>query len=176
LICFIGFIGALDTKIRANFSLIGLLLVSNFYYSDLPMFGNYAGFQRPLIYFLTGSIFWINRKIVPMNHYFVIICILLYAYSIRFNALHFLSPFLMGYSLLNFVYRAPYINIDRLGDLSYGVYLYAWPVQQLVWRSGQGPYQNFFFSLLIVTILAYFSWRFIEKPALGFRKKFVSIS
>jgi peptidoglycan/LPS O-acetylase OafA/YrhL len=174
LICCIGFFGALDTKIRANFSLIGLLLVCRFFYSDLPLFGGYASFQTPLIYFLTGSIFLINRNIIPMNHYVNVFFCLLTVISIKFGFLYFMLPIFMGYILLNFVYRVPYINVDRVGDLSYGIYIYAWPVQQLIWYPGQGPYENFFISLFFVSFLAYLSWHFVEKPALDCRKNLVS--
>lgn len=79
----------------------------------------------------------------------------------------------MGYLLLTFVYKLPCINIDRMGDLSYGIYIYAWPVQKLVWHSGQGPYDNFIISLFFVTVIAFFSWRIIEKRALGLRRNLV---
>lgn len=85
LICFIGFFGALDTRIRANYLLIGLLLLCKFCYTDLPMFGGNTSFQVPLIYFLTGSIFWINKDVIPMNRFILVFCCLLTALSIKFG-------------------------------------------------------------------------------------------
>ncbi|WP_018604629.1 acyltransferase family protein [Uliginosibacterium gangwonense] len=170
----IGFFGALDTKVRANCSLIGLLLLCTFSYTNVPMFGAHASFQLPLVYFLAGSIFWINKNLIVMNHVVTVLCFLLTVFSIRFGLLSSFLPLFMGYLFLVFVYRFKYVNVDRFGDLSYGIYIYAWPVQQLVWRPGQGPYENFVISLFFVLILAYLSWRIVEKPALNFRKVLVS--
>ncbi|MDF3981423.1 acyltransferase [Luteibacter sp. PPL201] len=60
-------------------------------------------------------------------------------------------------------------DISAIGDLSYGVYIYAWPVQQMgvAYMGRQTPY----FELLAVTVpvtlaLAAASWHLIEKKAL----------
>jgi peptidoglycan/LPS O-acetylase OafA/YrhL len=56
-------------------------------------------------------------------------------------------------------------------DLSYGVYLYGWPVAQLFFYfSGQRltSYPLFFLSMAITLMLAYASWLFVERPALRF--------
>lgn len=53
-------------------------------------------------------------------------------------------------------------------DLSYGLYLYAWPVQQLLlfrWP-GIGLPGHVAASLAGATVLAACSWRFVERPAL----------
>lgn len=57
----------------------------------------------------------------------------------------------------------------RYGDLSYGVYIYAWPVGQLVVAAfgRDQPYPAMLaVSGLITVALAYLSWRFVEAPAL----------
>lgn len=50
--------------------------------------------------------------------------------------------------------------LNRIGqdiDLSYGIYLYAWPVQSLaIWR----------LTIAITSILALLSWTLIERPAM----------
>jgi peptidoglycan/LPS O-acetylase OafA/YrhL len=58
----------------------------------------------------------------------------------------------------------------RFGDLSYGVYIYAFPVQQVV-VAYMGMSASYW-SLLFVTLaallpLAYGSWRWVEQPALA---------
>lgn len=58
----------------------------------------------------------------------------------------------------------------RLGDISYGVYIFAFPVQQLVvyWsKLGQWPFSVCLGASLFLTLgLAYLSWHWVEKPAL----------
>lgn len=59
-------------------------------------------------------------------------------------------------------------------DISYGVYIYAFPVQQLLVIAGLTMLDLFSFSLLalVLTIpLALASWYWVEKPMLRFRKR-----
>jgi peptidoglycan/LPS O-acetylase OafA/YrhL len=57
---------------------------------------------------------------------------------------------------------------NRLGDYSYGIYLYAFPVQGLmVWALGdQTPAQNILLALPLTLAFAILSWHFVERPAL----------
>ena len=67
-------------------------------------------------------------------------------------------------------------NLLRPGDLkldlSYGVYIFAFPVQQLVVHLNPDvtPWQNFFITLPIVLIMAYLSWTLVEKRFIGYGK------
>ena len=60
----------------------------------------------------------------------------------------------------------------RIPDVSYGVYLYAWPVQQLLvlwWPAG--PFIGIFvLSAIGSVVLGAASWFFVEKPALALRR------
>jgi len=64
---------------------------------------------------------------------------------------------------------------DRLGDLSYGMYIFAFPVQQTIAQMGQGRGWSFGLylglSFLVTATLAYLSWHFVEKQALRFKPK-----
>jgi len=60
-------------------------------------------------------------------------------------------------------------RFGRFGDLSYGIYIYAFPVQQtIIWALGDRlPFvPSLLLALAITLLLAYFSWHYIEKPAL----------
>lgn len=75
-------------------------------------------------------------------------------------------------ALVVFVGRKSWPGLNQaghFGDLSYGVYLWAWPVQQLgiVWLTRHESYFKLLsFSLLGVFLLAWLSWHLIEKRAL----------
>ncbi|WP_246230145.1 acyltransferase family protein [Bradyrhizobium cytisi] len=62
-------------------------------------------------------------------------------------------------------------DLHRLGDISYGVYLYGWPVEQVV-RSfvGPTPLVVFALSLPLACALGYVSWWVIEKPMLRYKR------
>lgn len=59
-------------------------------------------------------------------------------------------------------------NVTKhIGDLSYGIYIYGFPVQQtLVYYFGMNHVNLIFTSLMISAMLAYLSWHLIEAPAL----------
>jgi peptidoglycan/LPS O-acetylase OafA/YrhL len=62
----------------------------------------------------------------------------------------------------------------RVGDLSYGTYIYAFPAQQLVshlWGPGLRPGVMFAITAPAVGLLAYCSWRLIEAPALALKRR-----
>jgi peptidoglycan/LPS O-acetylase OafA/YrhL len=64
---------------------------------------------------------------------------------------------------------------DRTGDLSYGVYIFAFPVQQVLAYVSQGRGWSFgaslALSLLATGVLAFASWHLVEKQALRFKPR-----
>ncbi|MEO8197672.1 MAG: acyltransferase [Thermoanaerobaculia bacterium] len=69
---------------------------------------------------------------------------------------------------------APSRWVSRYGDLSYGLYLYAFPIQQLVISTGLArdyPRRGFVVAWLGIVLCAYLSWRWIESPALRFKPR-----
>lgn len=63
-------------------------------------------------------------------------------------------------------------DISRIGDLSYGIYIYAWPVQQIgvALMGRQTPYLELLSITVPVTLaLAAASWYLLEKKALRFK-------
>jgi len=78
------------------------------------------------------------------------------------------SSFLLLYlSSLSFINK---INIKN--DISYGIYLWAFPIQQTVASFIiASPYINILLSAVISSLFAYASFRLIERPAMQFGKK-----
>ena len=67
---------------------------------------------------------------------------------------------------------------DPLGDLSYGMYIFAFPVQQMLVYWGIGLDwswgAHFGLSLLGTSLLAYASWHLVERRALRYKPKAVA--
>ena len=66
-----------------------------------------------------------------------------------------------------------YDFIHKIGDLSYGTYIYAFPISQILivsFNSNISPTMLTILTILLVLPIAYLSWRFIEKPALSLKK------
>lgn len=64
-------------------------------------------------------------------------------------------------------------RFGRFGDLSYGVYIYAFPVQQtVIWLTPSlDIYQHFVIAIPLTLACAWLSWHLIEKTALNFKPK-----
>jgi peptidoglycan/LPS O-acetylase OafA/YrhL len=65
--------------------------------------------------------------------------------------------------------RLPVILAARFGDLSYGLYIYGWPVEQTVmWLSGGRAawWQILLTALPATAAIAFLSWHLVERPML----------
>ena len=64
-------------------------------------------------------------------------------------------------------------GFNRLGDYSYGIYIYAWPMQQSVATlfPGISTLQMSAIAFPATLCCAMLSWHFIEKPSLGFKRR-----
>jgi peptidoglycan/LPS O-acetylase OafA/YrhL len=64
------------------------------------------------------------------------------------------------------------LRFNAFSDVSYGLYIYAFPVQQTTtWLLGpMTPTQNVAIALPVTLALAALSWRLVEKPGLDRRR------
>jgi peptidoglycan/LPS O-acetylase OafA/YrhL len=81
-----------------------------------------------------------------------------------------------GYLVFWFALRVRPLRISKFFnsiDLSYGIYLYGWPVQKTLIRliPSIDPYTLCLVSLFFSAVLACFSWKLIEKPCMNLRKR-----
>jgi len=125
--------------------------------------------------FLTGGFFYVNRSKIPLGFVtFVVLCVLVYLTTeYRFSG--FIKAICFAYTVLLLALhpklRMP--SMDHWGDISYGLYIYAFPVQQTVafLIPQVRPLSMFMLSTVITVALAILSWRFVEKPAIKLKGK-----
>lgn len=61
-------------------------------------------------------------------------------------------------------------------DISYGLYIYAWPVQQVIANKTDLPfYVSIAASMVCTAVLAYLSWTYVEKPFLRRKKQLLTV-
>ena len=74
------------------------------------------------------------------------------------------------YFLMYLAIRLPLQNWEKHGDLSYGIYIYAWPIMAFATYfhlQDRGWLAYHLTVVITVHILAYLSWHLIEKPAMS---------
>lgn len=81
----------------------------------------------------------------------------------------------LSYALLVFGFHRYFRHLDvgRIGDFSYGVYLYAFPIQQILihfYRDALNGWLVALFTFLITLPVAAISWYGLEKPALQLKR------
>lgn len=173
LVLILGFFGVLDKKARANVAIFAALFALYRHPASLHLFHGQSNFAEPLSFFLWGAALWVNRSIIPLSWPVAAVVFAGIIASAKYNYYFvYLYPLCTAYLVCMIAYRTPFFDVDRtIGDISYGVYIYAWPIQQAIYRPGQGAWTNAAISTVIVVIAALLSWRYVEKPALEIRKK-----
>lgn len=131
-------------------------------------------------YFFCGLCVYLYRHLIPRNNVLMLLSLAtLVLSSTVFPVFHIIFPFAGAYLLFYIAYskKIKCYHFAKKGDLSYGVYLYAFPVQQLVlyfFSPGITLYSFIFISLSITLFIAYFwSWKCIEKPFIDFKRNLV---
>jgi peptidoglycan/LPS O-acetylase OafA/YrhL len=151
--------------------------LSLFNWQEYMLIGKPDFFPRFLTYFLAGICFYNYRNIIPRSRILLVISLLMIpASTIIFKGLIFTLSFFGSYVLfyIAFSKAIPLENFAARGDFSYGVYIYAWPVQQLLilfLRKHLNIGLLFTLTMMITLVMAYLSWHFIEKPFKTERQK-----
>lgn len=118
-----------------------------------------------------GALFYIARKKTKLSPTIlsILICILLL--SSPWLLLHktLLYP-IVAYVLLYLAYipKSFFLKFNRLGDYSYGVYIFAYPIQQSIvtWHATISSHVLFISSMVVTLLVAIPCWHVLEKRAL----------
>ncbi|MDN4548018.1 acyltransferase [Pseudomonas sp. C32] len=128
------------------------------------------------LFFFIGSFSYIYRKEIPLSGALAIIMIIA-LYGAKGTSSQ--TPVLylsLSYITIFLAIGIPQIfSLKKIGDLSYGTYIFAWPVQKAVITAFAltNPVAVAVFALPLTLVLAYGSWRFVERPMLNLKRKFV---
>ncbi|MCF7531687.1 acyltransferase family protein [Pseudomonas petrae] len=96
--------------------------------------------------------------------------------AVTWRTTYFFECFVLAWTYLIFYLGfATHPLVDRynqLGDYSYGVYIYAFPIQEILAHlfKGIGPVSMMLLAFPLVLLAAMFSWHVIEKLAMAWRR------
>ena len=134
--------------------------------TNLYLFGLRLG-----AFFAVGMALWSWKDKIPSSRWLALGCAVLVAllFTARPEVNFALTPLPLGYLLL-WLGGTLGVRIGVENDISYGVYIYAFPVQQSLALAGAPAVLGFAgmagAALLLTVPLAWLSWILVERPAL----------
>jgi peptidoglycan/LPS O-acetylase OafA/YrhL len=147
-----------------------------YFHSGYYLFGKPDSIYWLTTTFLVGGCFLLFKDSIPFTPILAVLS------AVIFLAIQLLIPQYVIISLVIFGgYLLFYLTSLRIAaldwmkavpDISYGLYLYGWPVEiYLIWRFHASPWIVFAVSLLICVVLGWLSWEFVERPILKLKRK-----
>jgi peptidoglycan/LPS O-acetylase OafA/YrhL len=123
-------------------------------------------------YFGAGALLYLYRSHVPRNGWLALLCFGL-LWTADYVSPYFTVPLAGTYLIFYAAYSAPewMKKIGAKNDISYGVYLYGFPLQQLYFSFGvrhllpMNPWISLATVLPLCVALGWLSWLYVEKPA-----------
>lgn len=134
-------------------------------------FGDPTQTARLLSAFMVGTCFWLYRKTLPLRGRYAAVAAplligLMFSPQFAETALILLGGYILFWTAFRVRWR-PLLTINAKDDISYGVYLYAWPIGALLiwyWRTIPVSLLGLL-TFLGAAALGAVSWFAIERPA-----------
>ncbi|MFN3819233.1 acyltransferase family protein [Blastomonas sp.] len=173
----LGLLGFFDRHLVIKIALSSLIVcIVWFQILDIPVHARLHALINFSLPFVIGMAFYVWRKNILLSPLAAVI-ITTVAISLRnLPIYHALMSFALTYSIFTVAYMRSTVaeKYNLLGDYSYGIYIYAFPIQGLMVHlfGPLTPIENVALALPITIVLAIASWHWVEKPALALSKRF----
>lgn len=167
----LGALGILARRSWCNIAIAVLFAWGILQPAPIPMI-KVDAYRHLAAYFAFGVFCYVNRDRVPVGWPVAALCALL-AWLLHTTAVY---PFAFGLALTAFVfafaYNTPWYGFNRFGDYSYGLYLWGFPLQQVVAHHfpQAGRLQDAMLAWLGAMALAMVSWHLVEEPCLRLKR------
>ena len=124
--------------------------------------------------FVLGSLAYSVRSRLRLSWIVVVVLMIVWVVTWDSGWVRATGVLAIAFTVLVFAFRTPawLRRLTAPGDVSYGIYVYAFPVQQSVaaiWH-GVDPLVMFAIAYPVTYGLAFLSWRIIERPALAHKR------
>ncbi len=134
------------------------------------------GFLFLALPFVIGMGFhvWRDRLILSVPVLLVMVLVAWATHGLPGNLQWVILTLIYGAFVVGYLPTGPIRSYNRLGDVSYGLYIYGFAVQQTVLHlTGiADPWLNLAVALPATLVLATLSWIFVERPAIALGKAY----
>lgn len=177
-VCYTGVLlaGLLGLFHRPRLFAVVLALTAAFcvFAAQAPLPGRLVNLGSLALPFAIGTALYVFRHHVPLSPVLGLVLAGLAvaahgtpAFGVLFTLALSYGVFVIGYWPSDWL-----LGYNRLGDYSYGIYIYAFPVQQtMAWAGVASPWLNIALSLPVTVICAVLSWHLVEAPALRLKRR-----
>lgn len=157
-----------------------ILAIVGWIKSDLHILKETESAARIIPYFMVGGIIYLIRSKVPISLRLVFILsviTIILSKSIVFKPVF---TIFVSYLVIVFAYHPIFRFLNSFashGDFSYGLYIYAFPIQQsvILIDESMSIFQLFTISYVITLICSIASWHLLEKKALSLKGKLFNL-
>jgi peptidoglycan/LPS O-acetylase OafA/YrhL len=171
-----GFVGILARRVSALIVLAVLVAAFAWRPEWFPLSPNDKVVRELALLFALGSLACVWRASVPISLAGAAAAIALVAWNPAGLPRGVLFAPLLAYVVLVAAYhpRLQWHPFNRVGDYSYGVYVYSFPIQQTLMQQVPSlePAGLFACSLPLILAVAALSWHALEAPALALKSRF----
>lgn len=142
----------------------------------LPEFAKGATGSHVCFLFFVGVFLYMNRNHVPLGAYSLLVAFLLCAMTLGTPAFQYAYILMLIAVILTCCFETQFAWFDRVGDFSFGIYLYGWPIQQLVvyLKPDISALMNTVFAIPLSVLLGFLSWRYLENPIMQMKPQIIS--
>lgn len=112
---------------------------------------------------------------IKMKYFILLLLFIIILFTIKleiYSSLKylFLTLFILTFGLMS---SYPINKLSKIGDFSYGIYIYSFPIQQtLMYYFGFSTVKLIFYSVFFSIIFGVLSWFFVEKKVLTLKNRF----
>ena len=169
IVLLLGMFKLLNKAVVTSLFLFLFIMYMSQLYVDLEL-SRAVPMPRLGTYFLLGSMYFLYKEYIIFNRQIITFTLLLSVLLIWIGFAEIAVLFLFSFLLFAIIYSSKFAlhNFAKHGDFSYGMYIYAFFVQQLTLYTFTDVnfYLFIFISLFVSIFLAFISWHLIEKPSL----------
>jgi peptidoglycan/LPS O-acetylase OafA/YrhL len=170
----VGLVGVLNSRVVTNVVAAALIYLHLQKSATYFLSGGDVNVDSVIFCFLIGVLFYANRDKILISARLAAIVLVLTLLSVHYNyfTFVFLHVCIAYWVFVVAFHEKLQVRFVRNADYSYGLYIYAFPIQQAVAQCK--IFHNFHFYViscfLLILPVAMLSWHFVEKPSLRLKK------